>query len=112
MTLNEYQQGLDRHNRQPSSEIVFFSIASGGLGEDISKRKPIKIIGNPRYTFYTRRCLKQGFDDACDRLFSLAQHAYETYGGANRWPQSKRRAYQRWLNRIHALRHAIDLKSL
>ena len=105
-------QALDRHNRQPSSEIVFFSIASGGLGEDISKRKPIRIVGKPRHTFYTLKELKDGMFYAYDKMCTIAYPAFEKYGPADTWPQAKRRAYQRWLNRRRVLRHAIDLKSL
>lgn len=34
MNTIEHQQALGRVHRQPSSEIVFFTIASGGIGED------------------------------------------------------------------------------
>jgi len=112
MNTIEQQQTLGRIHRQPSCEIVFFTIASGGLVEDISKRKPIRIVGKPRHTFYTLKELKDGMFYAYDKMCTIAYPAFEKYGPADTWPQAKRRAYQRWLNRRRVLRHAIDLKSL
>lgn len=112
MNTIEQQQTLGRIHRQPSCEIVFFTIASGGIGEDISKRKPIKIIGNPRNTFYSLAHLNQGVTEAYNKMCAIAYPAFEKYGMAHDWPQSKRRAYQRWVNRRRALNHAIYLKSL
>ena len=50
MNTIEQQQTLGRIHRQPSCEIVFFTIASGGIGEDISKRKPDTYRQMRRYT--------------------------------------------------------------
>lgn len=111
MNTIEHQQTLGRSHRQPSGEIVFFTIASGGIGEDVSKRKPIKIIGNPRNTFYSLAHLKQGVTEAYNKMCAIAHAALEQKI-THDWPQSKRRAYQRWVNRRRVLNYAIYLKSL
>lgn len=88
--------------------IVMFTLSSGGISEDISKRKPIKIIGNPRQTYYTYKCIKDGIADTCNTMIRMVRNQMEY----NALSSSKRRAYQRLRNRMAALKYAKFLKDL
>ena len=86
--------------------IVLFNLSSSGIAEDISKRKPINIIGNPRRKHYTRKNL---IDELCaisNAMCSLAHNAIL----ANKWTGVTRRKYLHLANRSRALRYAKHLK--
>jgi len=88
--------------------IILFTIATRSIGEDINKRKPIKLIGNPRRKYYTGKCIKEGLAEMHERSIRLVSKAIAD--GA--MPGIRQRAYQRLLNRRASLRYAKLLKDL
>ena len=88
--------------------IVLFKLSSSGIAEDISKRKPIKVIGNPRRKHYTLKSIE-------DELYEMHEHSIRLISRAiadGVMPGIRERTYQRLLNRRAALRYAKLLKML
>lgn len=87
---------------------IIFTIATGSIGEDLSKRKPLRIIGNPRQKYYTYKCLREGLVDTCNQLISMVNSAIDY----NALSGSRRRNYQHLRNRHAALKYAKFLRDL
>ena len=87
---------------------IVFTISSGGIGEDLSARKPIKLLGNPRRKCYTYRCLKDAIFTTRMAMLYIVNNAIDY----NKLPNSRRRKYQRLRNRMAALKYAKLVKDL